>query len=127
MGGFVLAVWFILFVARGGLQRGIGGSPVHHTGLNKLERLDGPSAPSSATPYSWLALTPRFSLRAEWRYCTCLTQGACPVRQSGALFMLKFGVELVLGPKGWFRCLKYYWVIDQAEFATDLIFTSREA
>ena len=29
--------------------------------------------------------------------------------------------------QGWFRCLKYYWVIDQAELATDLIFTSREA
>ena len=27
----------------------------------------------------------------------------------------------------WFRSLHYYWVIDQAEFATDLIFTSREA
>jgi hypothetical protein len=27
----------------------------------------------------------------------------------------------------WFRSLSYYWVVDQAEFATDLIFTSREA
>ena len=27
----------------------------------------------------------------------------------------------------WFRSLSYYWVIDQAEFSTDLIFTSREA
>jgi len=27
----------------------------------------------------------------------------------------------------WFRGLSYYWVIDQAEFSTDLIFTSREA
>jgi hypothetical protein len=27
----------------------------------------------------------------------------------------------------WFRTLSYYWVVDQAEFATDLIFTSREA
>jgi hypothetical protein len=27
----------------------------------------------------------------------------------------------------WFRGLSYYWVVDQAEFATDLIFTSREA
>ena len=27
----------------------------------------------------------------------------------------------------WFRGLCYYWVIDQAEFSTDLIFTSREA
>ncbi len=26
----------------------------------------------------------------------------------------------------WFRDLSYYWVIDQAEFSTDLIFTSRE-
>jgi hypothetical protein len=27
----------------------------------------------------------------------------------------------------WFRSLNYYWVVDQAEYATDLIFTSREA
>jgi hypothetical protein len=27
----------------------------------------------------------------------------------------------------WFRGLRYYRVIDQAEFSTDLIFTSREA
>jgi hypothetical protein len=27
----------------------------------------------------------------------------------------------------WFRGLSYYWVVDQAEYATDLIFTSREA
>ncbi len=26
----------------------------------------------------------------------------------------------------WFRNLSYYWVVDQAEYATDLIFTSRE-
>ena len=27
----------------------------------------------------------------------------------------------------WFRSLSYYWVVDQAEYATDLIFTGREA
>ena len=27
----------------------------------------------------------------------------------------------------WFRGLRYYWVVDQAEYATDLIFTGREA
>ena len=27
----------------------------------------------------------------------------------------------------WFRSLTYYWVVDQAEYSTDLIFTSREA
>jgi hypothetical protein len=27
----------------------------------------------------------------------------------------------------WFRGLCYYWVVDQAEYATDLIFTSHEA
>ena len=26
----------------------------------------------------------------------------------------------------WFRSLSYYWVVDQAEYTTDLIFTSRE-
>jgi hypothetical protein len=29
--------------------------------------------------------------------------------------------------QGWFRSLSYYWVVDQAEFSTDVIFTSREA
>ena len=29
--------------------------------------------------------------------------------------------------ESWFRGLTYYWVVDQAELATDLIFTSREA
>jgi hypothetical protein len=29
--------------------------------------------------------------------------------------------------ESWFRSLRYYWVVDQAEFATDLIFTSRQA
>jgi hypothetical protein len=27
----------------------------------------------------------------------------------------------------WFRSLSYYWVVDQAEYSTDLIFTNREA
>ena len=58
LGGLV-----ILFVARGGPRRGIGGGPVHHAGLNKLERLAGPSVPSSAAPYIWLDLTPRFLQR----------------------------------------------------------------
>jgi len=42
----------ILFVARGGPRRGIGGGSDHHAGLNKLERLAGPTVPSSATPNS---------------------------------------------------------------------------
>ena len=29
--------------------------------------------------------------------------------------------------QAWFRGLSYYWVVDQAEFSTDLIFTGREA
>jgi hypothetical protein len=57
----------ILFVARGGPRRGIGGGPVHHAELNKYERLAGPSVPSFATPNSWFDLTPRFSQRAERR------------------------------------------------------------
>ena len=54
-------------MARGGPRRGIGGGPVHHAGLNKRERLAGPSVPSFATPYSWFDLTPRLSQRAERR------------------------------------------------------------
>src|SRR5271169_5720862 len=56
LGGLV-----ILFVARGGPWRGIGGGPVHHAALIQRERLAGPSVPSSATPNSWLHLTPRSS------------------------------------------------------------------
>ena len=56
---------YILFVARCGPRRRIGGGPVHHAGLNNLERLAGPSVPSSATTSSWLDHTPRFSQRAE--------------------------------------------------------------
>ncbi len=55
LGGLV-----ILFVARGGPRRGIGGGPIHHARLNKRERLAGRSVPSFATPYSWFDLTPRF-------------------------------------------------------------------
>src|SRR5208282_5016543 len=62
-----------LFVARGGPRRGIGGGPVHHAGLNKLERLAGPSAPSSATPQIASDLTPRTSLHAERRSCLRLS------------------------------------------------------
>ncbi len=62
LGGLV-----ILFVARGGPWRGIGGGPVHHAELNKRERLAGPSVPSFATPNFWLELTPRFFQRAERR------------------------------------------------------------
>jgi hypothetical protein len=29
--------------------------------------------------------------------------------------------------ESWFRSLSYYWVVDQAEYSTDLIFTNREA
>jgi hypothetical protein len=27
----------------------------------------------------------------------------------------------------WFRSISYYWVVDQAEFSTDMVFTSRAA
>jgi len=57
----------ILFAARGGPRRGIGGGPVHHAKLNKRERLAGPSVPNFATPNSRLAFTPRFAQRAERR------------------------------------------------------------
>ena len=36
----------ILFMARGGRRRGIGGGPGHHARLTTRERLDGPSVPS---------------------------------------------------------------------------------
>ena len=42
-GGLRLGGLVILFVARGGPRRGIGGGPVHHTRLSQRERLAGPS------------------------------------------------------------------------------------
>jgi hypothetical protein len=68
----------ILLVARGGLRRGIGGGPVSHAKLRKLERLAGPSVPDSAPPYSWLHLTPRFSKCAERRSPARGAQSAAP-------------------------------------------------
>jgi Transposase DDE domain len=55
-------------VARGAPQRGVGGGPVRHAGLNQRERLAGPSVPSFTTPNPWFDLTPRFSQRAEQRW-----------------------------------------------------------
>jgi hypothetical protein len=66
-GGLRLGGLVILFVARGGPRRGIGGGPVHHVGFYKLERLAAPSVPSSATPQLTSDFTPRTLLHAEGR------------------------------------------------------------
>jgi hypothetical protein len=68
---------------------------IHHARLNKLERLDGPSVPSSATPYSWLDLTPRFSQRAERRCRRASANKHTQTVAAGAALMLKTGADLV--------------------------------
>ena len=80
-GGLRLGGLVILFVAHGGPRQGIGGGPVHHAGLDKRERLAGPSVPSFATPYSWVELTPRLSERAGWRTPARGDRSAAPQHQ----------------------------------------------
>ena len=83
-GGLRLGGLVILFVAHGGPRQGIGGGPVHQAGLDKRERLAGPSVPSFTTPYSWVELTPRLSERAGWR-----TPARWSVRQPATPMMAK--------------------------------------
>ena len=71
LGGLV-----ILFVARGGPRRGIGGGPAHHAGLNQRERLAGASVPSFVTPNPRFDLTPCSSQRAELSFYTRLLERA---------------------------------------------------
>ena len=47
----------------------IGTANVRHVRPTEIERLAGPSAPSSAMPHSEFDLTPRISQRAERRWC----------------------------------------------------------
>jgi hypothetical protein len=85
-------------VARGGPRRGIGGGPIHHARLKKVERLAGPSVPSLATPHTEFDLPPRFLQRAERRCCMRLVQEAFPPAVNGAVFLLKTGAEFLIGP-----------------------------
>ena len=86
-------------MARGGPQRGIGGGLAHHVGLNKLERLAGPSVPAFATPYSWLDLTPRFLKRAgrRDRFAHSFVTYRTPSK-GAAVFLLHNDSKLLLGP-----------------------------
>jgi hypothetical protein len=84
-------------VARGGSQQRIGGGPVRHTGLNKLERLVGPSAPSLATQYSRLTLAPRLSKRAERRNHMRLANEHNQTAATNAAMMLENGAGSPLG------------------------------
>jgi hypothetical protein len=93
LGGLV-----ILFVARGGPRRGIGGGPVYHAELNKLERLAGPSVPSAATAYSWLDQTPRFLQRAERRRPMRFTSAHSMKNEGAVVFLLENDSKLMLGP-----------------------------
>jgi hypothetical protein len=93
LGGLV-----ILFVARGGPRRGIGGGPVRHAGLNQRERLAGPSVPSFATPNSRLAFTPRFSQRAERRWRARRLRQNLKTTNRAAVLLIENDSVPVIGP-----------------------------
>ena len=105
-----MAVWL---PCRGPRQPAVnepGGGPVRHVRLTEIERLAGPSAPSSATPHTELDLTPRTSQRAERCGCTRLPSrirlsrlsGAHPLLKTGAYLLLKTGADFPIGYKN--RC-----------------------
>ena len=85
-------------MARGGPQRGIGGGPVHHAGLNQRERLAGPSVPSFATPNSRFDLTPRFSQRAERRRRTRRLRRTRPATHRAAVLLIETDSISMIGP-----------------------------
>ncbi len=62
---FVLAAWPSCRGPRQPAANELGGGPVRHVRPTEIERLAGPSAPSSAMPHSEFDLTPRISQRAE--------------------------------------------------------------
>src|SRR5271166_2765531 len=70
---FVLAAWPSCRGPRQPAANELGGGPVRHVRPTELERLAGPSAPSSATPHTEFDLTPRISQRAEQRRCVRLS------------------------------------------------------
>src|SRR5208337_2085338 len=69
---FVLAAWPSCRGPRQPAANELGGGPVRHVRPTELERLAGPSAPSSATPHPAPELTPRTSPRAEQCWCVRL-------------------------------------------------------
>jgi len=85
-------------VARGGPRRGMGGGPVHHAGLNKLERLAGPSVPSSATPQLAFDLAPCILLHAEQRSCAHLSSSSPLASARGSPYTIETGSSLAIGP-----------------------------
>ena len=94
-----MAVWL---PCRGPRQPAVnepGGGPVRHVRLTEIERLAGPSAPSSATPHTELDLTPRTSQRAERCGCTRLPSRIRLSRLSGAHLLLKTGADFPIGYK----------------------------
>jgi hypothetical protein len=78
-------------VARGGPRRGMGGGPVHHAGLNKLERLAGPSVPSSATPQLAFDFAPCILLHAEQLSCAHLSSSSPLASARGSPYTIETG------------------------------------
>jgi hypothetical protein len=94
---FVLAAWPSCCGPRQPAANEPGGGSVRHVRHTQLERLAGPSAPSSATPHTELDLTPRTLQRAERRGCARLHSRIRLSRLSGALILLKTGADSPIG------------------------------
>src|SRR4051812_9662386 len=78
----------------------MGGGPVPHARLTKLERLAGPSAPRSVTPHPAFDLTPRTLQRVERRGSTRPPRRTRLTPSSGAALLLETGADFLLGPSG---------------------------
>src|SRR5208282_192668 len=78
--GFVLAAWPSCHGPRQPVANEPSGGPVRHVRPTDLERLAGPSAPSSATPHIELELTLRISQRDERRWCVRSSPSTSPAR-----------------------------------------------
>src|SRR5271165_6949243 len=77
---FVLAAWPSCRGPRQPAANELGGGPVHHVRPTELERLAGPSVPSSATPHAEFDVTPRISQRAEKRRSARRSRWTSPAR-----------------------------------------------
>ena len=99
---FVLAAWPSCRGPRQPTANELGGGPVRHVRPTEIERLAGPSAPSSAMPHSEFDLTPRISQRAERRWCMRHLPAPPSPAPSVSVFMLKTDSKSLIGPNGRF-------------------------
>jgi len=94
---FVLAAWPSCRGPRQPAANELGGGPVRHVRPTDLERLAGPSAPSSATPHIEFDLSPRISQRPEMSWCMRSSPSTSPARPSVSVFVLKTDSKSLIG------------------------------